>query len=112
MPNTDILDGPESLTLMIELPGVALEDLELTADGGNIVVAGEKRTGYPAGGEVIQHHCLERASGRFRRTIALNNYPINTHRAQARLDAGVLKIIFPKVENRRGGAVPIPVKEA
>jgi HSP20 family protein len=110
MPNTDILDGPETLTLMIELPGVSAADLELKADGGNIMVSGEKRS-RPLDGEVTQHHCLERSYGRFSRTIALN-YAINTHKADARLRDGVLKIVFPKVENRRGGAVPIPIKEA
>jgi HSP20 family protein len=95
---------------MIELPGVGVEDLDLKADGGNIIVAGEKRT-RSLDGEVVQHHCLERSYGRFQRTIALS-YPINTHRADAQLRDGVLKIVFPKVENRRGGAVSIPVREA
>ena len=109
-PNTDIVDGPDTLTLIIELPGVAREDLSLSADGGNIIIEGEKKAGV-APGEVREHHCLERAHGSFRRVIALN-YPINTHKASAVYRDGVLKIVFPKVENRRGGAVPIPVKEA
>jgi hypothetical protein len=54
-----------------------------------------------------EHHLLERSFGAFERIIALN-YPINTHKAQAILTAGVLKVVFPKVENRRGGAFPIP----
>ena len=110
MPNTDILDGPETLTLLIELPGISLADLDLQADGGNIILSGEKRSKTPET-EVVQHHCLERSYSRFRRVIALN-YPINTHKAEAQLRDGVLKVVFPKVENRRGGAVPIPVKEA
>lgn len=110
MPNADIVDSPDTLTLIIELPGVAQADLDVKADGGNIIVSGEKKS-QTAPGQVAQHHCLERSYGRFQRTISLN-YPINTHRAEAHLRAGVLKIVFPKVENRRGGAVPILVKEA
>lgn len=110
MPNTDIVDGPDRLTLIIELPGVSMADLDVKADGGDIIVTGEKKA-VPPVASVAQHHCLERSHGRFQRTIALN-YPINTHRAEALLRDGVLKIVFPKVENRRGGAVPILVKEA
>lgn len=110
VPNTDILDGAEVLTLFVELPGVALRDLILEADGGNIIVRGEKKK-RESDRLVAEHHCLERTFGAFERVIALN-YPINTHKAEAVLSAGVLKVTFPKVENRRGGAVPIPVKEA
>jgi len=110
VPNTDILDGKGTLTLYVELPGVALRDLILEADGGNIIVRGEKKK-RESDRLVAEHHCLERSFGPFERVIALN-YPINTHKAEAVLSAGVLKVVFPKVENRRGGAVPIPVKEA
>jgi HSP20 family protein len=110
MPNTDILDSPDTLTLLMELPGVSLADLDVKADGGNIIVSGEKKAGNDPSA-IVQHHCLERSHGRFQRPISLN-YPINTHRAEAHLRDGVLKIVFPKVENRRGGAVPILVKEA
>lgn len=110
VPNADILDGPESLTLIVELPGVELKDLDLKADGGEIIVRGEKRAVRPEG-EGAEFHCLERIYGSFKRVVSLN-YPVNTHRAEARLKNGVLKVVFPKVTNRRGGAVPIPVKES
>jgi HSP20 family protein len=110
MPNTDIVEEPDVLVLLVDLPGVSAADLRLLADGGNIIIEGEKRRpqGEP---EVREHHMLERTYGRFRRVISLN-YPINTHRARARLADGVLRIEFPKVENRRGGAVAISLEEA
>ena len=109
VPNLDILDAPESIMVLVELPGVAAADVELHADGGDIIVRGEKKQPVH-GGEGTRYHCLERAYGRFQRVVSLN-YAVNTHRAVAELTDGVLKIIFPKVSNRRGGAVPIPVKE-
>lgn len=110
MPNMDIIDGAESLTVLVELPGVAAEDLELQADGGDIVIRGEKKQTFASGDET-RFHCLERGYGRFQRVVSLN-YPVNTHRAVAELRSGVLRLVFPKVPNRRGGAVSIPVKEA
>lgn len=109
MPTMDIVDGPECLTVLIELPGVAAEDLDLSADGGDIIIRGEKKQlVQPDDG--AQYHCLERAWGRFQRVVSLN-YPVNTHRASAELRNGLLRIIFPKVPNRRGGSVSIPVSE-
>jgi HSP20 family protein len=110
MPTVDILDGPETLTVLVELPGVGIEDLELLADGGNIVIRGEKKP-FARPGEPMQFHCMERAHGRFQRIVNLN-YPVNTHRASAELKNGLLRIVFPKVPNRRGGAVAIPVTES
>ena len=37
--------------------------------------------------------------------------PINTHQARAELKDGVLRVTFPKVPNRRGEEVAIPIKE-
>lgn len=110
VPNMDILDGPEVLTIAVELPGVAAQDLELQADGGDIIIKGEKKQ-ILRPGETTHYHCMERSHGRFQRVVSLN-YPVNTHKAVAQLKDGVLKIVFPKVANRRGGAVSIPVKES
>jgi len=110
MPTMDIVDGPESVTVLVELPGVPAGALDLRADGGDIIISGEKSQGIQAG-EQSHYHCLERSFGRFQRVVSLN-YPINTHKAIAELRNGLLRIDFPKVSNRRGGAVPIPVTEA
>ena len=108
-PTMDIVDGPECLTVLVELPGVDAKDLELSADGGDIIIRGEKKQTVYSGDDA-QYHCLERAYGRFQRVVSLN-YPINTHKAGAELRNGLLRLTFPKVPNRRGGAVPIQVTE-
>jgi HSP20 family molecular chaperone IbpA len=51
---------------------------------------------------------MERLSGRFRRVVPLG-MPINTRDATAALKEGVLEVFFPKVPNRRGEEVVIPV---
>ncbi len=47
--------------------------------------------------------------GKFRRVIPLAA-AINTHKAEARLKGGVLSVRFPKVSNKRGEEVNIPVQ--
>lgn len=107
IPNADILETPDDLVVMVELPGVDAGDLTLSANGGNVILRGEKRKLDPE--ESPRFHAAERPFGRFRRVISLG-VPVNTHRAEAVLDNGLLRIRFPKVPNRRGEEVPIEVR--
>jgi len=101
IPNTDVSETEDSLVVKVELPGVELENLRLSVHGGHVIFQGEKKgDGVPEG---------ERAFGPFRRAIHLTA-PVNTHRAEASLVDGLLRIRFPKVANRRGEEVRIEVK--
>ncbi|HKQ61545.1 MAG TPA: Hsp20/alpha crystallin family protein [Candidatus Polarisedimenticolaceae bacterium] len=108
IPNVDILESPEALVLRVELPGVDLSDLTVSVEGGKVTVRGDKRVpeAPPEGGRA---RVAERTFGPFRRTVHLE-VPVNTRRAEAVLQAGLLRITFPKVPNRRGEEVPIEVK--
>ena len=107
IPNVDVVEGEDTLLVKVELPGVEAADLSLAANGDQIILRGEKRR--PDLPEEGSFHMSERAFGRFRRVIQLG-VPVNTHRAEAVLQDGLLRIRFPKVPNRRGEEVPIEVK--
>ena len=107
IPNADITETDESLLVKVELPGVEAPDLSLEVNGDSVILSGEKRRQTPEG--VLRHHVAERSYGRFRRVINLG-VPVNTHRAEAALTDGLLRIRFPKVSNRRGESVRIEVK--
>jgi HSP20 family protein len=109
LPISDVIETDDVLVVKVELPGVEPGDLSLTAHGGNVILRGEKRRApenVPA-----KFHLAERAFGRFRRVIHLG-VPVNTHKAEAELTEGFLRIRFPKVPNRRGEEVPIEVRTA
>jgi HSP20 family protein len=106
-PNVDILETDERLVVKIELPGVELNDLELSVNSGNLLIAGERREPeIRQGARMIQ---VEQAFGQFRRSINLG-VPVNTRRAEAEMSDGLLTVRFPKVPNRRGEDVQIEVK--
>ena len=107
IPNVDIVETDEALWVKAELPGVAPGDLVATVHGGNLILRGEKRREPP--GEESRFHLAERSFGRFRRVIHLG-VPVNTHRAEAELVDGFLRVRFPKVPNRRGEEVAIEVE--
>lgn len=107
IPTADICETEDTLVVKVELPGVEPGDLRLMVHGGNVIVEGEKKRLH--GTDEGKGHVVERGFGRFRRVINLG-IPVNTHRAEAVLADGLLRIRFPKVPNRRGEEVPIEVK--
>jgi HSP20 family protein len=106
IPIADIVENDEALIVTVELPGVAPADLQVSTTGGDVILTGEKSR-PPVFGSV-RSHVAERAYGRFRRIIQLG-VAVNTHKAEAHLSDGTLRIRFPKVSNRRGEEVGIGV---
>jgi HSP20 family protein len=106
IPMADIVETEDALMVTVELPGVAPANLRVTTHGGDLILKGEKSR-PPAHGP-SRFHVAERGYGAFRRVIHLG-VPVNTHKAEAVLSDGNLRIRFPKVPNRRGEEVAIPV---
>jgi HSP20 family protein len=109
MPNADILEDEQQVVVEIELPGVPADQLSVSVQSGNIVIEGVKVRPDLVAEAAVQ--TAERTYGSFRRMIQLG-VPVNTRQASAVLKAGLLRICFPKVPNRRGEAVPIEVHSA
>ncbi|MEW5805813.1 MAG: Hsp20/alpha crystallin family protein [Acidobacteriota bacterium] len=109
LPSTDVCECDEHMMVKVEVPGVVLKDLKLFINGSNIIIEGEKKKS-PDGGGKKKFRQLERSYGKFRRVININE-AVNTHKADAVLKDGLLKIRFPKVSNKRGEQVEIAIRE-
>lgn len=108
LPNVDVCETEDMILVRCELPGVPKDAVRLTAQGSTLVVSGEKDRTHPA--EEVKFHCMERSSGSFQRVVHLPPM-VNTRGATARLQNGVLTVMLPKVSNRRGEELLIPVEE-
>ncbi|MBI4209171.1 MAG: Hsp20/alpha crystallin family protein [Deltaproteobacteria bacterium] len=102
VPRVDVFEQKGKLVVEIEVPGLRPEEIKITASRDFIVVEGEKgkRERSPAEGKT-NYLCMERDFGRFRRAIELP-IPGNTSEIVAELKGGVLRLVMPKVEERRG----------
>jgi HSP20 family protein len=109
IPMADIVETEDALLVTVELPGVPAEKLGVSTHGGDLILTGEK--GPPVASGPSRFHVAERVYGAFRRVIHLG-VPVNTHKAEAVLADGNLRIRFPKVPNRRGEEVAIQVRTA
>lgn len=108
VPNVDICECGDFLIVEAEMPGVDPSSLSVRVGGGNIVLEGTKTR--PACAEPEAIHRKDRVFGPFRRVVPLSA-PVNTHRAEAVLRGGLLRVQFPRVANKRGEAIPIPVRQ-
>jgi HSP20 family protein len=105
-PALDVYETDEAVEISIDLPGVAPEAVRVAARGNTILVAGHKapRRTRPES----SFHLVERGYGRFARAVRIAA-ACDTSRARATLADGELRITLPKLADRRGGSIAIPI---
>jgi HSP20 family protein len=100
-------EEPPELTVIVELPGVEPETVEIVATGRTLVVAGERQRPRQEG-RIYQQ--MEIDYGRFEREIALA-VDVDTAQARATYGRGLLTIVLPLAKRPpRGVRVPIEVR--
>jgi HSP20 family protein len=109
LPPVDIGEAPDSVRVYVELPGVKAEDICLSLTAEQVVIEGVKSHSVNTE-KVVSHYCCERSYGRFRRVLQMR-WAVNVKAASASLRNGTLEILLPKLDDRRGVAVRIPVTE-
>jgi len=92
-------DDPAELTVLVELPGVTAQDVQLVVSDRTLTVSG-KRDRPRCPGQVYQQ--LELDYGTFARQIALGA-DVDVEAARASLEHGVLKIVLPLARKRAAG---------
>ena len=107
-PGLDVLETDETVEVVMDLPGVAAASLRVVLKGGIVVIAGEKLSVPPAGIGAGDFHLVERAFGRFARAVRVTA-AIDGSRATARLASGELRVVLPRIHDRRGAVRAIPV---
>lgn len=108
-PCVDVVETPETVVILAELPGISAADLKVEVRGTLVHLSGVKATLLPSD-QRPSFHRLERGHGKFAREIHLFS-PVNTHHGTARLVDGLLTIEFPKVEEKRHAARLLYIEE-
>lgn len=93
-PSVDIYEMADALLVQVEAPGLELDELNLSLDGTNLVVEGNRaRRPLPVAARVA---LVEMTYGRFRRVLPLPADVDGDH-IKATYDAGILQIYIPRV---------------
>lgn len=105
-PPSDVTETESFVRVLLEVPGVRVESVQVVVLGARIEVTGEKAPDFPDC--ETSFLCLERTFGRFRRAFEVRG-PVNMGGVTARLSNGLLAITIPKITERRGRQRRIPV---
>jgi HSP20 family protein len=97
-PALDISEGKDAYLVTAELPGVKLDDLQITLEDGLLTIQGQRDVADDSSEE--QFHRLERSSGAFRRSITLPAH-VEADEVNASMGNGVLRILVPKAEEAK-----------
>jgi HSP20 family protein len=97
-PALDIAERKDAYLVTVELPGVKLDDLQITLEDGLLTIQGERHFAHDSSEEQV--HRVERSSGAFRRAITLPAQ-VMADEVEASFEDGVLRILVPKAEQAK-----------
>lgn len=93
MPELDVRENSNSITIEAELPGVDEKDVSITLANGVLTIKGEKKQEKEEKAE--NYHLTERTFGSFQRSISLPD-TVDDTKVEARFDKGLLKVTAAK----------------
>lgn len=92
-PRVNIWTDEQKSTLYAEVPGVDMQDLEVTVVGTTLTLKGERKPASEVASE--RHYRHERGYGPFGRSVQLP-HKVDVEKVAARLDDGILTVQLPK----------------
>jgi HSP20 family protein len=97
-PALDISERKDAYLVTVELPGVKMDDLEITLEDTLLTIQGERHFAHDSSEQ--QFHRVERRYGAFRRSITLPAQ-VMAEGIEATVEDGVLQILVPKMEEAK-----------
>jgi HSP20 family protein len=104
VPAMDLVETDEHLVLRGDLPGLSEDDVEIEVEDGVLTISGERKTEHEEKSEGF--HRVERASGRFSRSLSLPQ-GTDAETIEAGFEDGVLEVRIPKPAERKPHRVAI-----
>jgi HSP20 family protein len=105
-PAVDISERKDAYMVAAEVPGVGIDDLEITFEGGLLTIQGQRQVAPDTAEERV--HRSERHYGAFRRSITLPTH-VKPEAIEASTQDGVLQIMVPKAEEVRAKRIQVRV---
>lgn len=94
-PLTDIIETSEGLTLMLEMPGVAAQDVDITLEKRVLTIRGKVHVTQP---EKLQLTYAEYGEGDFERAFTMAD-DFDPEKISASISHGLLTVTLPRAED-------------
>ena len=104
----EVFDSDGNTVVRLELPGMTMEDIDISVSDGLLTIKGEKKAGKEIKEE--DRYCSERVYGSFRRTLSVPK-DLDESKIHATYDNGVLEVLLPKVEEKKGRKVKVQARK-
>lgn len=93
VPAVDIFESANELTLLADMPGVPIENVDIDLDNDQLTIKGTATAVEEEGTVLLREYSV----GDYYRQFTLSNV-IDRERIQASMKDGVLKVVLPKAE--------------
>jgi len=100
----DVSETENEFVVTASLPGVKPEDVQVTVHGDTLTIQGESKVEDEKKGQ--RWHLRERRFGQFQRSLSLAT-PVDSDKAQAKFEHGVLTLTLPKSEQAKPRQIKI-----
>ena len=97
MPNADIFETEDALTLVLEMPGVGRDNIDISVENGVLTVEGKINLGKYEG---LQPVYGEYNVGPYRRSFRISSR-IDQDKINAEMRDGVITLVLPKAEEAK-----------
>ena len=94
-PALNIWSNEEGLVVNAEVPGIDVEDIDISVVGETLTLSGARKSEDLEEG--ARYHRQERGSGKFNRSVELP-FPVDIDKVEATFKNGVLHISLPRSE--------------
>ena len=108
MPVVDVFETERSVEIVLDLPGVTADAIRILFKSGILLIVGEKERPDLSKRGPASFHLVERDFGRFARAVRINA-AIDGAQARARLANGELRVVLPRIADRRGAGLLVPI---
>jgi len=92
---TDVKEVEDAFEIIMDLPGVEKEDIQIELKEGYLTVSASKTTQFSEGGENCRYIRKERFEGSAKRSFFVGDFA-NEDNIRASYNNGVLKLTIPK----------------
>jgi len=99
-PPVNITEDQTNIYVDAEIPGMDIDDLEITLTEGSLVIKGNRKA------DNGNYYRQERPTGVFQRIINLN-VPIDAEKVKAKMKNGLLEIVLPKADEAKPKKISI-----
>ena len=106
-PPMDVFETADAVEVVMDVPGIVSDSIRLVASQGTVIISGRKLPTACAHREAA-FHLAERSFGRFVRAIRVTG-AFDAGRAKATLSQGELRVVLPRIEERRGRDIRIAI---